>query len=374
MKLGVIGFGTRLAHMVNNCMREADAELTVVGVIDPNEEKVRSELPENEAKDVRFFNSVDEMVEAVKPDAIAIGTRCDLHTPYAIDAAATGLPVFLEKPVAINMEQAIALEEAFDASDSEVVVSFPLRASPLCQRVKQLLDQGVIGTPEHVLAQNYVPYGDVYFNSWYRDSKITGGLFLQKATHDLDYLSFCMRSPVVRVAAMKSCGRVFRDSAIHEQEREADCAYYEKIGSPESGMNEDSSSAMLEFANGAQGVYSQVFFAKRNAAARGAAFCGYRGTIKFDWFKNEATVNHHFDPFDDTISVDADLHHHGGDGILAENFIKVARGEASSISSIWSGLQSVYTCLAAFESSESGEFRDVRQVASRGGVESFSEG
>lgn len=374
MKLGVIGFGTRLTHMVNNCMREFEPALTVVGVIDPDEDKVRSGLPEEERKNVRFFNSVSELVEAVKPDALAIGTRCDLHTPYAIDAAATGLPLFLEKPVAINMDQAVALEEAFSASDSEVVVSFPLRASPLCQRIKQLLDQGTIGTPEHVLAQNYVPYGDVYFNSWYRDHKVTGGLFLQKATHDLDYLSFCLRSPIVRVAAMKSCGRVFRDSVHQDQTQDADCAYYEKIGSPETGMNEDSSSVLLEFANGASGVYTQVFFAKRNTAARGATFCGYRGSVNFDWYKNEAKVNHHFEPFEDTVKVDADLHHHGGDGVLAENFIKVAKGEASSISSIWSGLQSVYACLAASESADSGAFKDVRQIASRATAESLSEG
>jgi hypothetical protein len=32
-----------------------------------------------------------------------------------------------------------------------------------------------------VQAINNVPYGSVYYHSWYRDPKETGGLFLQKA-------------------------------------------------------------------------------------------------------------------------------------------------------------------------------------------------
>jgi len=362
MKLGVIGFGTRLEHMVNNCMRESDSELRVVAAIDPDEAAVRAKLPEGEGRDLQFVQDVDSLVDK-GVDAIAIGTRCNLHAPFAIEAAGSGLPIFLEKPVSISMTQGLELEEAFTISKSEVVVSFPLRASPLCQRIKSLLERGEIGIPEHVMAANYVPYGDVYFNSWYRDAKITGGLFLQKATHDLDYLAFCLRSPIVRVAAMKSCGRVFRDKQF-DDDSNGDYNFHEGIGTPETGMNEDSSSVLLEFANGAQGLYTQVFYSKRGAAVRGATFSGYRGTLRFDWYANKASLFHHLEPFEDTFEVDSSLHHHGGDGVIADNFVKVVKGEAKSISTIWNGLQSVYACLAANESAETGRFCDVRQISS----------
>lgn len=360
MKLGVIGLGTRLSHMVN-CMREVESGLQVVAALDPDEASVRGSLPEKDAQSVRFVRTVDEMA-AAGVDAIAVGTRCNLHAQYAIEVASTGLPLFLEKPVATTLEQAIALEEAFRASESNVVVSFPLRASPLCVRVKHLLEEGTVGIPQHVMAVNYVPYGDVYFNSWYRDYQVTGGLFLQKATHDFDYLAYCLRSPIVRVAAMRSCGRVYRDASLSEGESDASCAYFEHIGTPETGMNEDSSGALVEFANGVQAVYTQVFFTKRGAGRRGAVFSGYRGTLSFDWYENKASVVHHFDSFKDDYQVDSDLPHHGGDGALAENFIRVVRGEANSISSIWAGLQSVYACLAAKESAESNQFCAVRQL------------
>jgi len=363
MKLAVIGFGTRLTHMVNNCMREFEKDLRVVAAIDPDEAGARAKLPDSERDGVRFYESVEEMVAQSEVDAIAIGTRCDLHTKYAIEAAATGLPIFLEKPVAISFEQAQALEMAFHSSQSEVVVSFPLRASPLCRRVKELLERGEIGMPEHVMAVNYVPYGDVYFNSWYRDVSLTGGLFLQKATHDFDYLAYCLRSPIVRVASMASKGRVYRDARFRKDEANGTVAYFEGIGTPESGMNEDSTSTLLEFANGAKGVYTQVFYAKRGAASRGASFAGLQGTLRFDWFADKATVYHHQRPFEDEIRVDSDLNHHGGDGVLAENFVKVVRGESGSIANIWHGLESVYACLAAKESAETGHFCDVHKLS-----------
>jgi predicted dehydrogenase len=350
--------------MVNNCMREVEKDLRIVAAIDPDEAGVREKLSESEAKEICFYQSVAEMVSKSGVEAIAIGTRCDLHTKYAIEAAATGLPIFLEKPVAISLEQAQALEAAFQTSTSEVVVSFPLRASPLCQRVKELLERGDIGLPEHVLAVNYVPYGDVYFNSWYRDVSLTGGLFLQKATHDFDYLAYCLRSPIVRVASMASKGRIYRDASLRDGGDDENSAYFENIGTPESGMNEDSSSTLLEFANGAKGVYTQVFYAKRGAASRGASFAGQQGTLRFDWCTDKANVYHHQRPFQDEIRVDSDLNHHGGDGVLAENFIKVVKGEAESIANIWQGLSSVYACLAAKESAETGKFCEVRALAS----------
>ena len=81
------------------------------------------------------------------------------------------------------MAQAEALEAAFESSRSEVVVSFPLRVSPLCEMTRDMLADGAVGDPNHILAVNYVPYGTCYFDSsQYREFDITQGLFLQKAT------------------------------------------------------------------------------------------------------------------------------------------------------------------------------------------------
>lgn len=361
IRLGIIGLGQRLAHMLG-CFQTAEPSLQVVGVVDPNPAAALERIPAERRAGIRFFDTLAELLREGRPDALAVGTRCDLHAHYGIAAAATGLPLFLEKPIATNMADARALERAFADAAGEVVVSFPLRVSALAGMAKAKLAAGAVGRLEHVLAVNYVPYGNVYFDSWYRDQRITQGLFLQKATHDLDYVADLVGAPITRVAAMAQHGRVFRDKSLEPAGGDDTRAYYEKIGTPETGMNEDASTALLEFANGVQGVYTQVFYTKHHGAARGATLSGKDGTLRFDWYRNELLHHRHADPVTELTRPPEGLNHFGGDSVLAENFIAVIKGKARSASPIAAGLRSVYACLAAKESAATGRFVEVRQL------------
>jgi predicted dehydrogenase len=389
-RLGVMGYGARINAVIRECFRKVDPELRVVGIVDPDEAGARSRLDACDQADVKFYPTLKALMKGAKPDALAIGTRCHLHAPYAIQAAAYDLPLFLEKPVANSMAQAISLEKAFQKSTCPVVVSFPLRLSPLCVMARNLIEEGAVGRPDHILAVNYVPYGTGYFGNAYRNFAVTQGLFLQKATHDFDYMACLMGAPIVRVSAMAARGRIFggkkkaglwcsrcaeSDTCLESPGNRTRngsggkltdhlCVFGRDIGTPETGMNEDSSSALLEFANGAQGVYTQVFYSRRDAAARGATVSGYLGTLSFDWYKNEMRRIRHHQPFSDTIKAGDGMSHFGGDLELAHEFIGIIRGKVRKPGrvTIWDGIRSAYACLAAKQSSETGTFVDVRQV------------
>ncbi len=364
MKLGVIGLGGRLASMVKQ-FREADPDLQLVGVVDPNEAKARGRLPEDYFGGTTFYPTLRAMIEGAKPDALAIGTRCDTHTAYATEAAPYGLPIYLEKPVAISLEQAKTLERTFAEHPCEVVVGFPLRTSPLLRKAKEMLDRGVLGRLEHILAVNYVPYGDVYFNSWYRDVSVTGGLFLQKATHDFDAMMALTDSPIVQVAATASYGRVHRDSSTAKNSpQDGSALYFDSIGTPETGMNEDASNTLLTFENGVQGVYTQVFYSRRSAGRRGMTLSGAKATLRFDWYESKLELVHHYEPFVETIKPDASLTHFGGDEVLSRNFVEVVQGRAKSVSPLSAGLESVYACLAARTSAQEARFVQVERLES----------
>lgn len=389
VKLGVIGVGARIAGVIYSALRDIDPDVHVTAFVDPDEAGARSRLAEDDRDGAVRYETLDAMVRGAQLDGLAIGTRCNLHTEYAVQAARYDLPLFLEKPVSISMEQAVALEEAFTGSRCPVVVSFPLRVSTLCMLAREYLAGGAVGTLEHILATNYVPYGTCYFDHvGYRNYDITRGLFLQKATHDFDYMCYLMDSPITRVAALVSRGRVFggdkpagltcaqcdeRETCLESPKNRrfndaggntADhmCPFGADVGTPETGMNEDHSSALVEFASGAQGVYTQVFFTRRDAARRGATISGYQGTIDFDWYKSEMRYVRHHRPFTDVTRASEGLGHFGGDTALAQNFLDIIAGRATSNTSIWTGIQSVYTCLAAQESSQTGQFVSVRQV------------
>jgi len=387
IRLGVIGMGNRLSNMLTK-MYELYPEIRVVGIVDPAEEGARARTPEKDRKDVVFYKTLDAMVRRAAPDGLLVGTRCNLHAPYAVKASGYDIPLFLEKPIAVSMRQAIAVERAFSQSKCEVVVSFPMRISPLCGMVKSLLDRKSTGTCEHVMAFNYVPYGTCYWADGYRDFAITQGLFLQKATHDFDYLQYLLDSPIVRVAAMANYGRVFggnkppgltclkcpdadrcpehpcnlRRNGMAADIKDKFCVFSTDCGSPESGINEDCSSALLEFSSGAHGIYTQVFFARRDAATRGATISGYKGTVTFDWYTNELRYVRHHEPFTDTVKAQGGLSHFGGDQELVHDYIRVIQGRGTSRTPITAGLASIYACLAAKKSAETGGFVKVRQL------------
>ncbi len=388
IRLGVIGHGGRVSGLINQYLRDLAPDLRVVGIVDPDEASARARLLKSDQADVVFYDDLAALLHGARPDALMIGTRCHLHTPYAVQCAEHDLPLFLEKPVAINMQQALALETAFEGSRGLTIVSFPLRTSPLCMLAAETLRGGAIGRPEHILATNYVPYGTVYFDAFYRSFETTQGLFIQKATHDFDYIRFLMDEPIVRVGAMHTRGHIFggskpaglRCSACPEQEtcpespanRKRNCSggdltdhlcvFGEEIGTPEAGMNEDSSSAVLEFASGAHGIYTQVFYSRRDAGARGATISGYDGTLSFDWYANELRLVRHHSPFTQTVQADKGMSHFGGDFELARDFIAMIRSGKPPRATIWDGLRSIYACLAAKESAETGRFVTVRQV------------
>ena len=387
IRLGVIGYGCRIRDVMEP-IRFLRPDIKVTGVVDPDRASVRGLMAQSDRDDVVFYDSVDELVRRGKIDGLMIGTRCNLHTPYAVQAARYDVPLFLEKPVAISMKQAIALERAFSRTRCKAVVSFPLRVTKLCERTRAQIARGAAGEPLHISAVNYVPYGFIYFDQAYRWYKVTQGLFLQKATHDLDYMMYLMDSPVTRVGAMTIKGRVYggrkkaglRCSGCGERAtclegpvkrrralgKGADndhwCLYSVDCGSPAAGMNEDCSSAVVEFESGAQGTYSQVFFVRRDAGSRGAIVSGKMGTVSFNWWTSQIKCVRHFQRITRTLEVKETGGHSGGDLQLARYFIGLIEGTIrKSRTPIETGLRSVYTCLAAKESSETGKFVKVRQ-------------
>lgn len=385
-RLGVIGHGGRISNVIQHCLRKADPDISVVAIVDPDESGARSRLDDADKQDVVFYKTVNEMVRKANLDALAIGTRCNLHTPMAIKVSTYDIPLYLEKPVSITMKQANDLERAFEKSKCEVVVSFPLRVSPLSTKSKELIDKGEIGTPQHIMALNYVPYGRCYWESFYRYFDISGGLWLQKATHDLDYITYLMSSPITRIAAMGSFN-LFSNGSMSEgltcascrkrhscpespesrakmgQGKGSDhlCFFSKELKPPKT--NEDASSCVFQFENGAHGTYNQVFYSLRDAGQRGPRISGYEGTLEFDWYKNSLKLIKHFDQFKADYSPQGSGESHfGGDTQLADDFIALVKGKGKSRTPIRHGIQSAYNCLAARESMQKGKFVDVRQV------------
>lgn len=384
-RLGVIGYGARIRGMLKT-IDKFGTDATVVAAIDPAESTLRTRFPE-QLEYVTFYDDVDTMLDQANLDGVLIGTNCLYHTPYAIKVMARGLPLFLEKPVAIDEVQLAELHAASLTTTSPVVVSFPLRLSELCVMTKEILDSGVIGTVENVQATNNVPfYGSNYYHGWMRNEALTGGLWLQKATHDLDYLTYlvgktparmiaiesktvftgdmpaglyCMECPIQKECPESQYNLFYMQDILHDMS-EAEtfwdgrwqCSFAVDTG------NHDAATALLQYESGAHLSYTQMFYARRGAAKRGAIFTGYKGTVSFDWYADEVVVTHHHNGRVERHRIESEASgHHGGDERLAHDFLAILNGTGESRATLQDGLLSAQLCLMAKRSCETSAFQ-----------------
>ncbi|MBW7458688.1 Gfo/Idh/MocA family protein [Paenibacillus sepulcri] len=373
MNLGVIGYGLRIRTIIAEIIKQ-EPSCRVTAIVDVRKDEIREELQAQGMDSIHYYDTAEEMLGAESLDGILIGTRCSLHTPMALKVLQSGIPLYLEKPVSTTMEDLRRLKAGFEASISKVVVSFPLKLTTIVQLAKEIIDSGKIGTVENVQAVNNVPYGGVYYQSWYRDEQETGGLFLQKATHDFDYINSLLGIKPTEIGAMTSkqifkgtrpaglkcvnCedNRVCPDSTAFNKDRWRSweyCCYAEDTG------NEDSGSSLIRYESGMHVSYSQNFFARREAAARGARLLGYKGTLEFDFYTGKVNVFMHHTPRVETYDISGGEGHFGGDSTLAQNFVAIMQNGAESLSPLEDGLLSALMCLKAKESAETGMFRSI---------------
>lgn len=379
LNVGMIGCGLR-GRMVFSVIykNELGVKVNLAAVCDPKEREVLTEEITKEGVDcarTRFYTDADEMLEKEQLDGIIIGTRCSLHTKYAIKALKKKIPLFLEKPVATTQADWEALRAAYEEAGSEVVVSFPLRITPMVREVKDLIRRLEIGPIQHVAAFNYPTYGGDYYHNWYRDKNETGGLFLQKATHDLDYLNHILELKPIELCAMtskqvmkgdKPAGLKCEDCPEKLTCREGPyqivhttgdfvhgdyCCFAEDTG------NEDSGTVIVRYETGMHVVYTQNFFTRnKHAAKRGAIIAGEGGTIEFDWVSSEIIVRKQYTPGEMRCKVETTGNHGGGDIKLAENFIGIMLGTETSETPLEQGLLSAHMCLKARQSAQEHSF------------------
>ena len=370
LKIGVIGYGNRITPIVDKLISTGEVELAAI--TDVRNDEIRNTLEKKGLECVTLYTDAEEMMRKESLDGVLIGTRCSTHTDYAVKVSKFGLPMFLEKPVCTNEVDLMRLCDILPYMNDKTVVSFPLRVTSIFEKVKEIVDSGRLGKIEHVQAYNNVSYGRGYYHKWYRDENETGGLFLQKATHDLDYLCALLgENKPVRLCAVKS-KQIFKGNEpagkkCAECEKAAECPE-----SPENVRklcdryiigeyccfaidtgNEDSGSCIVEFESGMHVVYSQDFIVRGLAGKRGARLVGYLGTLEFDWNSNKIMVYSHTEMTKEEITPQASAAgHFGGDINLVKNCVEVMKGTAKPVATLEEGILSAKLCLAAKKSSE----------------------
>ena len=399
IKIGVVGCGLQAATIASYLGVYND-DYEVVAVADINEANAKSRLAEKKANvsaDCKFYANVDEFI-AAKPevDGIIIGTFCTFHTETACKLEKLGVPLYIEKPVAINQEQLKQLYNTFKNSSTPIEVSLPMRLCALTQRAKQLIDSGLVGQIHQAVGYEDTP-GEIYFSTWFRDFEKTGGMFMQKAVHDIDYIFYLTGSKPKEVCAMRAKtyyqGDKPYDMTCGECPDKMTCpegpmAYFRELGrynnvteavealsnrtNPDGKVStkrlcvfskdieiEDIGECIFRMESGAHVTHTQNFIARGHACRRGARFCGSKATLEIDFNNGTLALYSHRGSSVERYQVDqGKLSHYGGDKELIYDFLQTIktgkRGRTDLIAG--DGVMSTLACICARESADSASF------------------
>jgi len=163
----------------------------VVAISSRRIESCRARADEAGLKDVKFYTSLEELLENPDVDIVSICTPQHLHSEETVKAAEAGKHIVIEKPVAISLEGLRKMRDAVRRAKVKTVVSFVLRWNPLVETVKSLIADDVFGRIYYVECDYQSHLGDWWSGwHWARKREIGVNSWLVSGVHAIDMARF----------------------------------------------------------------------------------------------------------------------------------------------------------------------------------------
>ncbi|WP_081210700.1 Gfo/Idh/MocA family protein [Salegentibacter sediminis] len=139
-----------------------------------------------------WYNEVDDLLNNSEINAVYIATPPVSHLELTLKAIKAGKNIYLEKPMALNREEADIIIKALKKSDVKLSLAHYRRKLPVFTKVRELLDQEAIGKVGFVdiqVLQSQGPQDFELMENWRVNPRISGGgYFHDLAPHHLDLM------------------------------------------------------------------------------------------------------------------------------------------------------------------------------------------
>lgn len=264
IKLGVLGADRRgsialLAHQPENGVR-----VTAACSLHPAN---LGAYQEQCGADTLITKDYREVLARPEIDGVFVCTPDYLHAEHAIAALEAGKHVFLEKPMAITIEDCDLIIRTAKETGQKLYVGHNMRFFPVLRKMRELIASGRIGRVEAIWCRHFISYGgDAYFKDWHSERKHTTGLLLQKGAHDIDIIHWLAGGHTRRVVGMGklSVYNEVRDRRVGGSE----VVVFNQDNWPplsQTGLSpvidvEDHSMMMMQLDNGVQASYQQCHY------------------------------------------------------------------------------------------------------------------
>jgi predicted dehydrogenase len=195
VRIGVIGCG-RIVRRVHFEALAATPGVEVVAIADPDPEARAAAA--TRFPGARAFGDPSQLLSDGGTEAVLVCVPSALHAPVAEGAFEAGLHVYLEKPVAADLEGARRVARAWRASGRVGMVGLNFRHDARYRELRERLRRGEIG--EVVAARSVFCSAAGDLPEWKRSRAAGGGVLLDLASHHADLVRFTL-GEVAKVSA-----------------------------------------------------------------------------------------------------------------------------------------------------------------------------
>jgi len=152
-----------------------------------------------------------ELLADPQTRGVLIATNNAAHASITVDALRAGKTVFVEKPLATNIDDLRAVYRAYYESGCEVMVGFNRRYAPLTAPLRSFFQ----GRRQPMVATFRVNAGSLEPSSWVQDPAEGAGRLIAESCHFIDYLQHIIGSPLSTVFAQSIASQ---DSSLSPSE------------------------------------------------------------------------------------------------------------------------------------------------------------
>jgi predicted dehydrogenase len=145
----------------------------------------------------KTFSNYEELLRDREVDAVIVSLPTHLHLDCARQAAEMKKDLFLEKPIAPNVEEAKEIIAVSRRNGVRVMVGYPFRFRDDFQRLKKQLDAGILGDVE-IASATYVSSGPFFHRAegypvpvpewWFNKTLTGGGALVDLGSHIINLL------------------------------------------------------------------------------------------------------------------------------------------------------------------------------------------
>jgi predicted dehydrogenase/threonine dehydrogenase-like Zn-dependent dehydrogenase len=195
-----------------------------------------------------------EMLADTDINTVLIATRHNQHARMVVDAFERGKYVYVEKPLAIHVDELVSIYRSFSTNKSLLMVGFNRRYSTSVKYLKKQLKRNIPYSIYYQINAGFIP-----MDKWYQ-APDQGGRIIGEVGHFIDTLQYLLDSDPVEV---------FANSTSVD-------------GMPE----QDNTFITVKFNNGSSCVLAYLADGDKNYSKEKILITGYRTCIEFDNFKS----------------------------------------------------------------------------------------